>query len=644
MSLSVFSHDISIKLPDTFIVSIKWNKTDSDYTVLRNCTQFQPPVVKYKKEIQNFGNNGWAFVIPEWEVDDVSFTFNEDTNFSISKLLSHAMQYLFDFSDDKWYYKENNIYEILVDVYDNNFNKIIYRYTYRYLKLVKYENYQLDYSNDALTSLSLTFSFMYANEQACDIDSNSSNIPDITDNTQDAPPATSLSQDIAQDYNKPAMKPEDAISNTQQDRSNQQTSEQAAAQVLESQKTESKQTPKTEQVQTPAADKQETNNDKEIVLDNVDKSQKTESKQTPKTEQVQTPAAKSQESNDQQIVLDNVDNKANEGAGAKKTKETAATNPVDLNKLSGDDRIDELAYRMMRGQLDNGKSRYDKTYKAGYTESERAAAQGIVNQKDWEGLKKRHDARVANKDTHYSTAAETQVAKTDYTPNKDIAQSRSADIVSPASQSTGGQSAADAAAKAKLAAQQRNKSKDVTVNKTDYTPNKDIAQSRSADIVSPASQSTGGQSAADAAAKARLAAEQRNKSKDVAVNTKPVEQKHETQPKHQDTKVAKTEPQKSEEKKQPKQEATQVAEASPKISEEKLEKAGISKANKNERKYRGLTSTQWGEIAARKDLQDGLRKDGKGANYDILYANGDIDKTKFDSGYKSYMEKNKKPT
>ena len=554
MSLSVFSHDISIKLPDTFIVSIKWNKTDSDYTVLRSCTQFQPPVVKYKKEIQNFGNNGWAFVIPEWEVDDVSFTFNEDTNFSISKLLSHAMQYLFDFSDDKWYYKENNIYEILVDVYDNNFNKIIYRYIYRYLKLVKYENYQLDYSNDALTSLSLTFSFMYANEQACDIDPSSSNIPDITDTTQDAPSAKSLSQDIAKDYNKPAMKPEDAISNTQQDRSsNQQTSEQAAAKALESQKTESKQTPKTEQVQTPAADKQETNNDKEIVLDNVD-------------------------------------NKANEGAGAKKTKETAATNPVDLNKLSGDDRIDELAYRMMRGQLDNGKSRYDKTYKAGYTESERAAAQSIVNQKDWEGLKERHDARVANKDTHYSTAAETEVAKTDYTPNKDIAQSRSADIVSPASQSTGGQSAADAAAKAKLAAQQR------------------------------------------------------NKSKDVAVNRKPVEQKHETQPKHQDTKVAKSEPQKSEEKKQPKQEATQVAKASPKISEEKLEKAGISKANKNERKYRGLTSTQWGEIAARKDLQDGLRKDGKGANYDILYANGDIDKTKFDSGYKSYMEKNKKPT
>ena len=540
MSLAVFSHDLSIKLPDTYIVSIKWNKGDSEYTVLRSCTQFQPPVVKYKKEIQNFGNNGYAFVIPEWEVDDFTLTFNEDTHFNSSKIVSHAMQYLFDFSDDKWYYKQNSIYEIIVDVYDNNFNKIVYRYTYRYLKLVKYENYQLDYSNDALTTISMTFSFMYANETTCNIDPNSSNVPDITDTTQDAPPATSLSQDIAQDYNKPAMKPEDGTANTQPDTGSQQkTNEQAAAKALES--------------------------------------QQAETEQTSKTEEVQSPAAKAQETNDQEIVLDNVDIKA--GEGQSKIKETASTNPVDLNKLSGDDRIDELAYRMMRGQLDNGKPRYDKTYKAGYTESERAAAQGIVNQKDWEGLKERHDARVANKDTHYSTAAETEVAK------------------------------------------------------NDLTPMKDITQSRSADASTPAYQSTGGQDAADAAAKARLAAEQRNKSQDVAVNTKPVEKKHETQkPKQEATQVAKNEPKKTEEKKQPK------------ISEEKLKKAGISKADKNEKTYQGITSTQWGEIAAKQDLQDGLRKDGKGYNYDLLYSNGSIDKTKFEAGYNSYMQKNKKPT
>ena len=78
-------------------------------------------------------------------------------------------------------------------------------------------------------------------------------------------------------------------------------------------------------------------------------------------------------------------------------------NPVDLTKLSSEDRIDELAYRMMRGELDNGKPRYDKTYEAGYTETERKAAQGVVNEKDWEGLKERHDTRVANNINENST-------------------------------------------------------------------------------------------------------------------------------------------------------------------------------------------------------------------------------------------------
>ena len=447
MSLSVFSHDLSIKLPDTYIVSIKWNQGDSDYTVLRSCTQFQPPVVKYKKEIQNFGNNGWAFVIPEWEVDDITLTFNEDTKLSTSKLLSHAMQYLFDFSDDKWYYKENNIFEILVDVYDNNFNKIVYRYTYRYLKLVKYENYQLDYSNDALTNLSLTFSFMYASEFACDIDPNSSNTPVIPDTTEQAPEPTSISEDIAQEYSEPPTDPNDVNTGASDGHAETggQSAADAAAAALAAQKAKMEQESKTEETEPPK--------------------QKVE-------------------------------------------KETAATNPVDLSKLSGDDRIDELAYRMMRGQLDNGKPRYDKTYKAGYTESERAAAQGVVNQKDWQGLKERHDARVANKDTHYSTAAETEVAKNDYTPMKDITQSRSADVSTPASQSTGGQSAA---------------------------------------------------------AKASLAAEMKNKSQDVAVNTKPVEKKHEIV-KPQQEKVSKQEPKKDT---KPKQEATKVAKQEPKKQEEK---------------------------------------------------------------------------
>lgn len=89
------------------------------------------------------------------------------------------------------------------------------------------------------------------------------------------------------------------------------------------------------------------------------------------------------------------------------TGNKTTNNPVDLTKLSSKDRTDELAYRMMRGELDNGKPRYDKTYDAGYSEDERAKAQKIVNQKDWQGLKDRHDARVAAINQEIATNLET---------------------------------------------------------------------------------------------------------------------------------------------------------------------------------------------------------------------------------------------
>lgn len=96
---------------------------------------------------------------------------------------------------------------------------------------------------------------------------------------------------------------------------------------------------------------------------------------------------------DNEIVLDEVVIKA--------TK-----NPVDLASLSPEDRTDELAYRMMRGELDNGRPRYGKTYDAGYTEEERAKAQSIVNQRDWQGLKQRHDERVAKAEAANANSTE----------------------------------------------------------------------------------------------------------------------------------------------------------------------------------------------------------------------------------------------
>ena len=443
MSLSIFIQDSSIKLNDSYIVNIKWNKDDTDYTVLHSCISFQPPVAKYKKETQQIGNNSYAFLIPDWEVGDVTLGFQEDSQLNISKMLGMLLQYMFNFGDDQWHYQENNIYEIMVDVYNNNLNRIVYRYVYHYLKLVNYDNYELDYSSDNILQYNFTFAFMSANEFPCDI--NPAETARVKKEEEKLETSSSMPEmEIPQEFPSEPNDANTGVSDGHSETGGSSAAE-AAAKALAAAKAKMEQDSKTEQVQTPAAENQE-------------------------------------------IVLDNVDIKASEG----KTKETAATNPVDLNKLSGDDRIDELAYRMMRGQLDNGRPRYNKTYKAGYTETERAAAQGIVNQKDWEGLKERHDARVANKDTHYSTAEETAVAKTDYTPNKEV----------------------------------------------------DI-QSRSAETSTPASQSTGGAAAAEAAGAALAAKLNASKSEDTAINTKPVESKHETQqPKQQDTQVAQAEPKK----------------------------------------------------------------------------------------------------
>lgn len=501
MSLSIFVQDSSIKLNDSYIVNIKWNKDDTDYTVLHSCISFQPPVAKYKKETQQIGNNSYAFLIPDWEVGDVTLGFQEDSQLNISKMLGMMLQYMFNFGDDQWHYQENNIYEIMVDVYNNNLNRIVYRYVYHYLKLINYDNYELDYSTDNILQYNFTFAFMSSNEFPCDI--NPAETARVKKEEEKLETSSSMPEmEKPQEYPSEPNDANTGVSDGHSETGGSSASD-AAAKALAA--------------------------------------QKVKMEQDTKTEQAQTPAAEAPDSNDQEIVLDNVDIKASEGQS--KTKETAATNPVDLNKLSGDDRIDELAYRMMRGQLDNGKPRYDKTYKAGYTESERAAAQGIVNQKDWEGLKERHDARVANKDTHYSTAEETAVAK------------------------------------------------------TDYTPTKDVAQSRSADASTPASQSTGGQSAADAAAKARLAAEQRNKSQDVAVDTKPVEKKHETQqPKQQDTQIAQSAPKKTEEKKQPKQESTKPS-------------------NKKDVLNGGMTASEWGQMAAANDIKMNKKKSDKDSVY-----------------------------
>lgn len=57
------------------------------------------------------------------------------------------------------------------------------------------------------------------------------------------------------------------------------------------------------------------------------------------------------------------------------------------------DQIDELAYQMMRGNLGNGADRIAAAGAAGFSDEEIKQAQSIVNEKKWDELRDRHNAR-----------------------------------------------------------------------------------------------------------------------------------------------------------------------------------------------------------------------------------------------------------
>jgi hypothetical protein len=102
---------------------------------------------------------------------------------------------------------------------------------------------------------------------------------------------------------------------------------------------------------------------------------------------------------------------------------------------------------MMRGTYDNGNPRIKKTLAADYTEEERKAAQSIVNQKDWNALKERHDARVAAENERKTEA----LANANNGLSREPAPRETSPVVTAQSNLQSGGDSADAAYKAALA-------------------------------------------------------------------------------------------------------------------------------------------------------------------------------------------------
>lgn len=155
------------QLNDTFLVKIKWNKSDTEYEELPSCIGFTAPMPKWKEELQTFGNNSYKFLIPDYDsVDDVQLEFLEYADLRISDKIAKMLSYVFNFEEDKWWYLERNIYELVVEIYNNNFSNVSYTYVFKYLKITKYDNYELNYSDDTPVKWNISLNFMHYQQYA----------------------------------------------------------------------------------------------------------------------------------------------------------------------------------------------------------------------------------------------------------------------------------------------------------------------------------------------------------------------------------------------------------------------------------------------------------------------------------------------
>lgn len=527
----------TIKLSDSYQVRLKlddadfWNdnspkenryalkitKPENGEIELCECTSVTLPSYKPKEEIFEYGNNSKTIIymdptsLGDLEIELIEH-YTKNGTLAITNLVNLFLSKLFD--EDTFEYKLTDyIPELTVYVFNNIFTTVYLKYVFKELKLVDYTKFDLDYSSADIAKWTLKFSYrsfyvLSGEEEA------------YAKETKNEEPLT------AQESPAPTVE--------------------VTAPVIEETNPDSPLQETTSSGETPAENVTDITVDpssQDVALPDVNntalQNEFNSAGEVPTGQDTVTDVVTEQEhpetNTDNEMVLDNVLIQSNE-----------KNNPVDLNSLSPEDRTDELAYRMMRGELDNGKPRYDKTYDAGYTEEERAKAQSIVNEKDWEGLKERHDARVLN-----IINSETEHANNENTdlPNETI----------------------------------------VTIGNSDNKPitTAKVETSVSEEPMKPV----------------KL---------DTPVTVYPEQQENNTS-------------------------------NETKISEEKLANAGISKADPNEKKYYGLTSTQWGEIAANQDIQDGLGEDNKGLNYNMLYGNGEIEKDKFKTAYENYMSKNNKP-
>ncbi len=496
-----FSKNRTVKLSDAYSVKIKLTDTDKllftgvigkcpwlkqDNTLeLPECISVSLPEVSLKSETYKYGNNSMVYVYPDYEKpEDLKIELIEhvvtqytETNTKyvgvVELLVNIFLNKLFDAAT--FSYKLNDyIPELRVTVYKNNFKDSVFEYIFKNLKLSTYSKYTLDYSSNDICKWSLSFSYQaYSQEATKEAEEISNqlfgenkavNIYSEPPAVKEVPPAPEYEPD------EPTEEIENTENNTAAidspiDNSAERADELAYKMMRgelgngKARKEAAKAAGYTDEEIAAAQqivnqkdwkglkerhDAREASKSSSITPDNT-KSAATES--TPPEQ----PKTKETEAGDPGMTnaatLANAQDLAATDENSSKVVQSESTTKSAVGSENNNDRVDELAYQMMRGTYDNGKPRIENTKNAGYTEEEHKAAQAIVNQKDWNGLKERHDARVAAEEERKTEA----LANKNNGLSRESAPRETSPVVTAQSNLQSGGDSADAAYKAALA-------------------------------------------------------------------------------------------------------------------------------------------------------------------------------------------------
>lgn len=411
-----FSNTKTVKLLDTYSVQIQLSEDDlkvigqfiKDYQwfdsanrifELPQCVSVTLPELQLKTDEYKYGNNSKLMVYPDLDQPgDLKLEFMETlgglnpyTNKPVPLIqlfVNLFLSKLFDAS--AFAYKLHDyIPSLTIFVYSNNFQVPVYKYEFKELKLTNNTKYTLDYSNADICKWTLEFAYRsYTQWSLLDkigntfdtkVTQTSTNTGLKTSNTVSAePPSTpnvnAISSNTATTGNTEPTniaQVDTPINNELGEiRTNPTESVAQGMAAPESIKTELQgdMSAPSEGVNTLHSD-DNTRSKEQLIKDSNEKANKLKESINP---------------------LDGIGELGEDTTAASLLVET------DQPTLNPDqDKIDELAYQMMRGNLGNGQPRKDSAAALGFTDSEIKQAQSIVNENNWDGLKERHDNRVA---------------------------------------------------------------------------------------------------------------------------------------------------------------------------------------------------------------------------------------------------------